>query len=124
MNINATLIGELIAFLVFVIACMKWVWPPIIGAIETRQQKIADGLAASDRAEQDRGDEQQDGLDVRPEEPACEPGEHATEDRRPEHLAGHRGPAEEPDRERHDEPGRGGGEPLGSPRRRRIAPEK
>ena len=30
-----------------------WVWPPIIGAIETRQQKIADGLAASDRAEQD-----------------------------------------------------------------------
>jgi len=52
-NINATLIGELIAFLVFVIACMKWVWPPIIGAIETRQQKIADGLAASDRAEQD-----------------------------------------------------------------------
>ena len=53
MNINATLIGELIAFIVFVIACMKWVWPPIIDAIETRQQKIADGLAASDRAEQD-----------------------------------------------------------------------
>jgi F-type H+-transporting ATPase subunit b len=52
-NINATLIGELIAFLVFVLFCMKYVWPPIIGAIETRQQKIADGLAASDRAEQD-----------------------------------------------------------------------
>lgn len=53
MNINATLIGELIAFLVFVLFCMKYVWPPIIGAIEARQQKIADGLAASDRAEQD-----------------------------------------------------------------------
>lgn len=53
MNINATLIGELIAFLVFVVFCMKYVWPPIIGAIEARQQKIADGLAASDRAEQD-----------------------------------------------------------------------
>ncbi len=53
MNINATLIGELIAFLVFVLFCMKYVWPPIINAIETRQQKIADGLAASDRAEQD-----------------------------------------------------------------------
>ena len=53
MNINATLIGELIAFVVFVLFCMKYVWPPIIGAIETRQQKIADGLAASDRAEQD-----------------------------------------------------------------------
>ena len=51
MNINATLIGELIAFIVFVGFCMKFVWPPIIGAIETRQQKIADGLAASDRAE-------------------------------------------------------------------------
>ncbi len=53
MNINATLIGELIAFLVFVLFCMKYVWPPIINAIETRQQKIADGLAATARAEQD-----------------------------------------------------------------------
>ncbi len=53
MNLNATLIGELIAFVVFVLSCMKFVWPPIIGAIEARQQKIAEGLAASDRAEQD-----------------------------------------------------------------------
>jgi F-type H+-transporting ATPase subunit b len=52
-NINATLIGELIAFLVFVLFCMKYVWPPIIGAIEARQQKIADGLAASDLAEKE-----------------------------------------------------------------------
>jgi F-type H+-transporting ATPase subunit b len=52
-NINATLIGELIAFVVFVLFCMKFVWPPIINAIEARQQKIADGLAATDRAEQD-----------------------------------------------------------------------
>ena len=50
MNINMTLIGELIAFVVFVMFCMKFVWPPIIGAIETRQKTIADGLAASDRA--------------------------------------------------------------------------
>jgi F-type H+-transporting ATPase subunit b len=50
MNINATLIGELIAFVVFVMFCMKYVWPPIIGAIEARQATIADGLAASDRA--------------------------------------------------------------------------
>ena len=50
MNINATLIGELFAFVVFVIFCMKFVWPPIMGAIETRQATIADGLAASDRA--------------------------------------------------------------------------
>lgn len=53
MNLNATLLGELIAFAVFVLFCMKFVWPPLIGAIEARQQKIADGLAAFDRAEQD-----------------------------------------------------------------------
>lgn len=53
MNINATLIGELIAFIVFVWFCMKYVWPPLIGAIEERQKTIADGLAASERAAKD-----------------------------------------------------------------------
>jgi F-type H+-transporting ATPase subunit b len=53
LNINATLLGELIAFIFFVWFCMKYVWPPIIGAIEERQQKIADGLAASERGEKD-----------------------------------------------------------------------
>jgi F-type H+-transporting ATPase subunit b len=52
-NFNATLIGQLIAFTVFVVFCMKYVWPPIIAAIEERQKKIADGLAASERAEKD-----------------------------------------------------------------------
>lgn len=50
MNINVTLIGELIAFVVFVLFCMKYVWPPLMAAIEERQKTIADGLAASDRA--------------------------------------------------------------------------
>ncbi|MDF2179712.1 F0F1 ATP synthase subunit B [Aliiglaciecola sp. CAU 1673] len=53
MNINATLIGQLIAFAVFVLFCMKYVWPPLMAAIEERQKKIADGLAASERAEKD-----------------------------------------------------------------------
>ncbi|WP_371375457.1 F0F1 ATP synthase subunit B [Thalassotalea aquiviva] len=53
MNMNATLIGESIAFIVFVIFCMKFVWPPIMAAIEERQKTIADGLAASDRAAKD-----------------------------------------------------------------------
>ena len=53
MNINATLLGELIAFIFFVWFCMKYVWPPITGAIEERQKKIADGLAASERGEKD-----------------------------------------------------------------------
>jgi F-type H+-transporting ATPase subunit b len=52
-DLNATLLGELIAFAVFVLFCMKFVWPPLMGAIEARQQKIAEGLAASDRAERD-----------------------------------------------------------------------
>ena len=41
MNLNATLIGQLIAFALFVWFCMKFVWPPILNAIETRQSQIA-----------------------------------------------------------------------------------
>ena len=53
MNMNATLIGQLIAFTVFVLFCMKYVWPPLMNAIEERQKKIADGLEASKRGEKD-----------------------------------------------------------------------
>lgn len=53
MNINATLLGQAISFILFVWFCMKLVWPPLIAAIEERQKKIADGLAASDRAAKD-----------------------------------------------------------------------
>ncbi len=49
MNINATLIGQAIAFLVFIWFCMKYVWPPIMQALEERKKKIADGLAAAER---------------------------------------------------------------------------
>ena len=51
MNINATLFGQLIAFIVFVWFCMRYVWPPIIIAIEERQQKIAEGLESAERAD-------------------------------------------------------------------------
>lgn len=53
MNINATLIGQAIAFSMFVVFCMKYVWPPIMQAIEDRQKKIADGLDAANRAAKD-----------------------------------------------------------------------
>jgi F-type H+-transporting ATPase subunit b len=53
MNINFTLIGQLVAFAVFVWFCMKYVWPPLMAAIEERQKIIADGLAASERATKD-----------------------------------------------------------------------
>jgi len=49
MNINATLIGETIAFFMFVWFCMKYVWPPITSALEERKQKIAEGLSAAER---------------------------------------------------------------------------
>lgn len=53
MNINLTLIGQLIAFAGFVLFCMRYVWPPITAAMAERQQKISDGLAAADRASHD-----------------------------------------------------------------------
>ena len=53
MNINLTLIGQMLAFLVFVVFCMKYVWPPIIAAMQERERKIADGLASAEKAEHD-----------------------------------------------------------------------
>lgn len=53
MNINLTLIGQMIAFVCFVMFCMKYVWPPILAAMAEREKKIADGLAAADRASHD-----------------------------------------------------------------------
>ena len=50
MNINATLIGQTIAFIIFVWFCVKFVWPPIINAIETRQSQIANALASAEAA--------------------------------------------------------------------------
>ncbi|MFM1895689.1 MAG: hypothetical protein RLZZ385_763 [Pseudomonadota bacterium] len=55
MNLNATIIGQSIAFAVFVWFCMKYVWPPITAILEERQRKIAEGLEAADRAQRDLG---------------------------------------------------------------------
>jgi F-type H+-transporting ATPase subunit b len=52
-NINLTLIGQSIAFIFFVLFCMKFVWPPIVAALAEREKKIADGLLAAERAEKD-----------------------------------------------------------------------
>ena len=49
MNINATLLGQTIMFIMFVWFCMKFVWPPIMQALTQRQKQIADGLAAGER---------------------------------------------------------------------------
>ena len=54
MNINMTLIGQTITFVVFVWFCMKFVWPPIMNALEQRKKKIADGLAAAERGQHEQ----------------------------------------------------------------------
>ena len=49
MDINLTLIGQTIAMIVFVWFCMKFIWPPILAALEERQAKIEEGLAAAEK---------------------------------------------------------------------------
>lgn len=56
MNLNATLIGQLIAFALFVAFCMKYVWPPLIKAIEDRQANIANALASAEAAKKEQAD--------------------------------------------------------------------
>ena len=53
MSINATLFIQLIVFFIGAMITMKFIWPPLIGALEERQKKIADGLAAGERGKQD-----------------------------------------------------------------------
>ena len=52
MDINATLFGQTIAMIVFVWFCMKYIWPPILNALEERQQQIEEGLAAADKSQE------------------------------------------------------------------------
>jgi F-type H+-transporting ATPase subunit b len=54
MNINLTLIGQLLSFVVFVWFTMKFVWTPIMGALETRKKEIAAGLAAAERGQHEQ----------------------------------------------------------------------
>ncbi len=51
MEINATLFGQMITFAVFVWFTMKYIWPPIIKAMQDREKRIADGLAAGERGQ-------------------------------------------------------------------------
>ena len=60
MNINLTILAQLISFAIFVWFCKKYVWPPIIGAMEERQKQIADGLNAAERAGADLEDAKQE----------------------------------------------------------------
>ncbi|HUX23379.1 MAG TPA: F0F1 ATP synthase subunit B [Burkholderiales bacterium] len=52
MNINLTLIAQSISFALFILFTVKFVWPPLMKAIENRQKQIADGLAAGEQGKQ------------------------------------------------------------------------
>jgi F-type H+-transporting ATPase subunit b len=51
-DINLTLIGQTISMIIFVWFCMKFIWPPILSALEERQQQIEEGLAAADKSQE------------------------------------------------------------------------
>jgi len=64
MNINATLLGQMLSFAILIWFCWRFIVPPLSAAIEERQKKIADGLAAADKSMKDLADakSQVDGL--------------------------------------------------------------
>ena len=51
MNINATLLGQMLVFGILIWFSWKFIWPPLTKAIEDRQKKIAEGLAAAERGQ-------------------------------------------------------------------------
>jgi F-type H+-transporting ATPase subunit b len=53
MNLTVTIIIQGIAFFAVALAVMRWIWPPLLGAIDARRAKIAEGLAAADKGQKD-----------------------------------------------------------------------
>jgi len=64
MNLTATLIIQSLVFIILGWVTMKFIWPPLITAIEDRQRKIADGLAAADKGEKSLADAQAAAADI------------------------------------------------------------
>jgi F-type H+-transporting ATPase subunit b len=62
-NLNATLFAQLIVFFVLAWVTMQFVWPPIVKALDERAQKIADGLAAADKAKTDLANAEKKAVD-------------------------------------------------------------
>jgi F-type H+-transporting ATPase subunit b len=52
-NINLTLFVQMLVFATIIWITMKWIWPPLLAAMDERQRKIADGLAAAEKGEQE-----------------------------------------------------------------------
>ncbi len=64
MNLTATLIIQSVVLLILGWVTMKFIWPPLIAAIEDRQRKIAEGLAAADKGEKSLADAQASAAEI------------------------------------------------------------
>ena len=53
MNINLTLIVQMVVFATLIYITMRWIWPPLLQMMDERQRKIAQGLAAAEKGEQE-----------------------------------------------------------------------
>ena len=56
MNINLTLVVQMLVFALLIYGTMKWIWPPLLNAMQARERKIAEGLAAAEKGEQELGE--------------------------------------------------------------------
>jgi F-type H+-transporting ATPase subunit b len=64
MNINATLIGQVIVFVILIWFTMRFIWPFIINAVEERQRKIAEGLAFAEKSEKSLAEAKASATDI------------------------------------------------------------
>jgi F-type H+-transporting ATPase subunit b len=64
MNLNITLVIQLVVFLILGWITMKFIWPPLIAAIEARQRKIADGLISAEKAEKSLAEAKASATDI------------------------------------------------------------
>jgi len=64
MNINATLIGQSIAFFIFIYLVKEYIWPPLIAAMEERQKRIENGLLAAERGLSEQAEAEQRAQDL------------------------------------------------------------
>ena len=63
MNFNATIIGQLLTFAIFVWFTMKYIWPFLLKQMNEREARIADGLAAAEQGQKDFAEAQQKSID-------------------------------------------------------------
>jgi F-type H+-transporting ATPase subunit b len=64
MDLNVTLVIQLVVFLIVGWVTMKFVWPPLIAAIEARQRKIVDGLVSAEKAEESLAEAKASATDI------------------------------------------------------------